>query len=74
VLNIDPAYFTEIKGESESLGGMLLELFGRLPRVGEKKRYRNFIFSVLTMDKKRIKTVKITLKEVKSNKDQNVVS
>jgi putative hemolysin len=74
VLNIDPAYFNEIKGESESLGGMLLELFGRLPRVGEKKRYRNFIFSVLTMDKKRIKTVKITLKEVKSNKDQNVVS
>jgi gliding motility-associated protein GldE len=66
VLNIDPAYFSEIKGESESLGGLLLELFGRLPRVGEKKRFRNFIFAVMTMDKKRIKTVKITLKEAKA--------
>lgn len=66
VLNIDPSYFSEIKGESESLGGLLLELFGRLPRVGEKKRFRNFIFAVMTMDKKRIKTVKITLKEAKA--------
>lgn len=72
VLNIDPAYFNEIKGESESLGGMLLELFGRLPRVGEKKRYRNFIFAVMTMDKKRIKTVKITLKEAKTPKGEVV--
>jgi len=71
ILNIDVAYFQEIKGDSESLGGLLLELFGKLPRVGEKKRFRNFVFSVVAMDKKRIKTVKITLKEAKTVKENN---
>ncbi|TAH18856.1 MAG: gliding motility-associated protein GldE [Cytophagales bacterium] len=72
ILNIDVSYFQEIKGDSESLGGLLLELFGKLPRVGEKKRFRNFVFSVVAMDKKRIKTVKITLKEAKTDKETDV--
>lgn len=66
VLNIEPSYFNEVKGESESLAGLLLEFFGRMPRIGEKKRYRKFIFTVMATDKKRIKTVKITLKETKT--------
>lgn len=72
ILNIDVSYFQEIKGDSESLGGLLLELFGKLPRVGEKKRFRNFVFSVVAMDKKRIKTIKITLKESKTDKETDV--
>ncbi|MCU0391638.1 MAG: gliding motility-associated protein GldE [Thermoflexibacter sp.] len=66
LLGIDSHYFNEVKGESESLAGLLLELFGRMPRVGEKKRYRDFIFTVMTTDRKRINTVKITLKSSKS--------
>lgn len=69
ILNMDISYFQEVKGDSESLGGLLLELFGKLPRVGEKKRFRSFVFSVVEMDKKRIKTVKITLKEAKSARE-----
>jgi len=66
VLNVEPHYFNEVKGESESLAGLLLEFFGRMPRIGEKKRYRKFIFTVISTDKKRIKTVKVTLKETKT--------
>jgi CBS domain containing-hemolysin-like protein len=66
ILNVEPNYFNEVKGESESLAGLLLELSGRMPRIGEKKRYRKFIFTVIARDKKRIKTVKITLKETKA--------
>lgn len=66
ILNVEPNYFNEVKGESESLAGLLLELSGRMPRIGEKKRYRKFIFTVIATDKKRIKTVKITLKDTKA--------
>ncbi|MCS6967126.1 MAG: gliding motility-associated protein GldE [Cytophagales bacterium] len=63
VLNIDINLFEEVQGESESLGGLLLELFARMPKVGEKKRFKNFVFTVMSVDKKRIKNVKVFIKK-----------
>ncbi len=59
----DPAVFDEVKGESESLGGLLLELHHRLPHAGEEIAFRNFVFKIIAADKKRIKKVKVTIKE-----------
>ncbi|MCS7017639.1 MAG: gliding motility-associated protein GldE [Cytophagales bacterium] len=63
ILNVDDNIFDEVKGESESLGGLLLELFARMPRVGEKKRFKNFVFTVMSADKKRIKNVRVFIKK-----------
>jgi len=63
ILDIDTDIFDEVKGESESLGGLLLELFARMPRVGEKKRFKNFIFTVMSVDKKRIKNVRVFIRK-----------
>ena len=51
--------FDQVKGESESLGGLLLELHSKLPRVGEKITFGHFVFTVVSVDNKRIKRVRV---------------
>jgi CBS domain containing-hemolysin-like protein len=58
----DPDVFNEVKGESESLGGLILELFNKFPRAGEKIEYKNFVFTVVAIDQKRIKRVRVLIK------------
>jgi putative hemolysin len=60
VLEIDPDYFDDVKGESESLGGLIMELTGKFPKINEKINYNEFLFVIESVDKKRIKRVKIT--------------
>ncbi len=59
VLQIDSDFFDEVKGESESLGGLILEINRKLPKAGEKIRYSNFLFTIVAVDQKRIKRVRI---------------
>ncbi len=51
--------FDQVKGESESLGGLILELHSKLPRVGEKIPFNHFVFTVVSVDNKRIKRVRV---------------
>ncbi|GAA4458609.1 gliding motility-associated protein GldE [Nibrella saemangeumensis] len=60
ILDVDPTVFEDVRGDSESLGGLLLELFNRLPTSGEEITYENFTFHVLNADDKRINEVRIT--------------
>ncbi|EKB48458.1 gliding motility-associated protein GldE [Cecembia lonarensis] len=60
-LDIDQQIFDDVKGESESLGGLLLEINSNLPKNGSKIRYANFEFTILAVDAKRIKKVKVHL-------------
>jgi CBS domain containing-hemolysin-like protein len=62
-LDLASDYFENAKGESETLGGMLIELFGRIPSTGEAIQFGEFEFKVQSVDTKRIKKVKITLQE-----------
>ena len=64
IVNEDPAVFEDIKGESESLGGLLLELNTKLPRAGERIYYSKFVFTVVSADIKRIKRVRVLIKPV----------
>jgi gliding motility-associated protein GldE len=60
-LELDQQFFDEVKGESESLGGLLLELNSNLPKNGTKIRFESFEFTILAVDSKRIKKVKVQL-------------
>lgn len=64
IINEDPALFEDIKGDSESLGGLLLELNTKLPRAGERIYYSKFVFTVVSADMKRIKRVRVLIKPV----------
>jgi len=64
IIGEEVGLFEEVKGESESLGGLLLELHSKLPRVGEKIHYDRFVFTVVSVDQKRIKRVRVYTKSV----------
>lgn len=59
ILDIDNNSFEQVKGESESLGGLLLELHSKLPRAGEKIEYGPFLFTIVAVDVRRIKRVRV---------------
>ena len=53
--------FEEQKGESETIAGFVLEISGSFPKRGEKVHFGDYQFLVESLDKKRIKQIKITL-------------
>ena len=61
VMGIDSHLFDEIKGDYDSLAGLLLELFQRMPEEGESVRYNKYRFEVLDVSDRRIEKVKITV-------------
>lgn len=63
VTDFDHSTFDEAKGESESIGGLLLELNSTLPKSGEKIYFENFVFTIIAVNDKRIKRVRILINE-----------
>lgn len=49
------------KGESETIAGFVLEIAGSFPKRGEKIRFKDYQFLVESLDKKRLKQIKVTL-------------
>lgn len=56
----DDEKFEELKGESETLAGFILELSGKFPKKGEKINFNKYTFTIESLDLKRIKQIKAT--------------
>jgi len=67
VLDVDGALFEENKGDSGTLGGFVLELTGRIPKKGERVELRNFTFVVEGSDNKRVRRVKVVMRDEAAN-------
>ncbi len=63
VMDIGDESFETIRGEAESIGGLVVELSGRIPRPKEKIEYEDFTFIVELSDRRRVRRVKIIKKE-----------
>ncbi|MBN2746620.1 MAG: gliding motility-associated protein GldE [Bacteroidales bacterium] len=61
--DFDLDFFDEVKGESDSLAGLVLEINGDFPAIGERLTFKNCDFEVVLSDNKRIKKVKIQINE-----------
>lgn len=60
--------FDAVKGEAETLAGLLLEVAKRLPRKGQKIEHKGFNFTIEEVDRKRIVQVKVRVpKSIKAN-------
>lgn len=57
----DDSCFDEVRGDADSLGGLVLELMGRLPQEGEEVEYREFTFKTVEVDNRRILTLLINI-------------
>lgn len=64
VLDCDDTPFEESKGDSETLGGFMLELFGKIPQKNEKVKFEHYTFTIETADPRKVKRVKVTIHEV----------
>ena len=53
--------FESVKGDSETLAGLLLEISKRFPKKGQKIRFEGYVFTVEEIDQLRIKQVKVLL-------------
>ena len=62
VIEIDEdEFFEKAKGESESLAGFILELAQALPKMGQVISFNSYQFVIESVDRKRIKRVKVIL-------------
>ncbi|WP_253406409.1 gliding motility-associated protein GldE [Pontibacter sp. HSC-36F09] len=59
--------FNEVKSEHETVAGLMLALFGRIPFVGEEVSYGRYYFTVESADNKRVKRVKINVASKKEH-------
>jgi len=53
--------FENAKGEAETIAGFILENSGNFPRLNSKINFENYVFTIESLDKKRIKRIKVTL-------------
>jgi len=60
LMELEADTFEAVRGEAETLGGLLLELIGRIPKNGEEVRFGKFKFLVISVVNNRIEKVKVT--------------
>jgi len=61
IVDVDEVLFEKTKGEAETLAGLILEILGNFPKKGQKLSFGKCQFTIETVDKKRIKQLKVTL-------------
>jgi gliding motility-associated protein GldE len=69
VINIPVDTFNDVKGESDSLAGLILEMNGTLPKSGQVISYKNYDFKIITVNNIRIVRVQITINDTEKNND-----
>jgi gliding motility-associated protein GldE len=63
ILHLDDTVFDDIRGDADTLAGIILELKAEIPAQGDCVDYKNFSFSVEAVDNRRIKQIKVIVNE-----------
>ena len=61
IVEVDEELFEQAKGEAETLAGFILEISGNFPKKGQKISFGLCVFTIESLDKRRIKQIKVTL-------------
>ena len=61
IIDVDEEVFENRKGEAETLAGFILEILGNFPKKNQKVSFENCLFTIETVDQKRIKQIKVTI-------------
>ena len=69
IIGVDDNIFDEVKGEADSIAGLLLELLGKMPEKNTSVSFKEYDFKVLTVDKRRIKMINVFINEKKTDND-----
>ncbi|MEO5648122.1 MAG: gliding motility-associated protein GldE, partial [Chitinophagaceae bacterium] len=66
-LSLPTETFDKVRGDSDSLAGLVLEIAGEFPQINEELESGDFIFTPLEINKNRIEKVKVTIKQHAAN-------
>ena len=61
-------FFDAVKGEADTLAGLILELKGEIPRKNETFSYRHYSFTVKSVDTRRITQIQVSLTKPETKK------
>jgi len=61
IVGIDSKTFEEVKGESDTLAGLILEIEGEIPSKSSIIKFQNFVFEIEAVDNRRIQRVKVSI-------------
>lgn len=62
VIGSDDSLFDDIKGEADTMAGLILELKGEIPVKNDIINCKNFVFTIDSVDNRRIKQIKVEVK------------
>ena len=63
ILRLDESDFEPVRGEADTLAGLLLEMKGEIPQKGDSADFMNLSFCVESVDNRRIKQIKVIVDE-----------
>jgi CBS domain containing-hemolysin-like protein len=61
IFEIEENIFEEVRGESETLAGLILELTGEIPQKDQIIKHGKFIFRIESADRRRIKEIRVEI-------------
>ncbi len=67
ILELEDDPFDIVRGESETLAGLILELTGEIPKKEQIIKFRRFNFRIESADRRRIKEVIVTIDEAEKD-------
>jgi gliding motility-associated protein GldE len=62
IMELNADTFDDVRGESDSLAGLVLEIAGEIPKANEVIPIGDFSFTVLEVKKNRLQKIKVTIK------------
>ncbi|HMQ05745.1 MAG TPA: gliding motility-associated protein GldE [Saprospiraceae bacterium] len=62
IIGVKADFFDAVKGDADSLAGLMIEMTGSIPKQEKEVRYENIILKVISVNKKRIEKINLSLK------------
>jgi gliding motility-associated protein GldE len=61
IVDVEDDAFDKIKGDADTLAGLILEMKGEIPQKREEVEYRNYKFTIEAVDNRRIKKIRFQI-------------
>ena len=66
ITDVESDYFDDVKGEADSLAGLVMEITQNIPSVGDRIEYGMFTFIIESADKRKINRIKTSIDPTKA--------